>query len=112
MDARPHYVAECVTEIAGGCDTAGAGSRKSRRNPSCSSQEKMPGATGGVDYTNAEKSLNRILGLRFDSIKHGIERAIEKRLYKCVGRVIAAGSLARVAFGFVTFGETHPVSAV
>ena len=72
----------------------------------------MAGAAGGVDDGDAEQSLNLVVGLGFDAIQHRVQGAIEQRLHQAVGRVVAAGGFALVAFGLVALGEGEAAALI
>ncbi len=73
-------------------------------------QQEMPGAAGGIEHRHRQQGIGRIVGFRLDPVEHRIEGAVEQRLYEAVGGVVAAGRLARVAFGLAGFGEGEAVA--
>src|SRR5690606_9669783 len=67
---------------------------------------KMPRATRRINDGEAEQLLDRVSRVLGDGVgDDGLESAVEQHLHEAVGRVVAAGRLARVALGFASGGE-------
>ena len=73
---------------------------------------KWPEPQAGSITVTPSNAESVSFGLGFNAIQHRVESAIEQRLDQAIGRVVAAGGLSLVAFGFVTFGEGESAALI
>ncbi len=112
VDAGARHVAQRVAVVGRRGDAAGAGAREPGGDAARGREQEMAGAAGRIETVTREQRRRRVVGLGLDAVEHRIERAVEQRLHQAVGRVVAAGGLARVALGLAAFGEGEAAAVV
>ena len=102
VNAVAHHIAQGVAVVGRRGGTAHGGGAQLGHLVSQTAgggQQKVPTATGWVAHGQFQQGLHGVAGVGLYGVcNHGVERALDELLHQAVGRVVAAGELAGVAF--------------